>query len=109
MRRLRRAQRQRGPDGSHRGVRGGGPAQHQGRTETVPAPKTARLAGAARVVVCGIHQQQRCRQTLPLKMAAGLSRKPRETERGGLIDLWQLVAIFPFKVALWHTVWLVVD
>jgi hypothetical protein len=65
-------------------VRGGGPAQHQGRTETVPAPETSRLAGAARVVVCGIHRQQRRRQTFPRTMAAGLPRKPREKERGGL-------------------------
>ena len=65
-------------------LRGGGPAQLQGRAETIPAPETAGLAGAARMVVCGIHQQQRRRQTLPRKMAARLPRKPREAARCGL-------------------------
>ena len=32
---------ERGPDGSHRRARRGGPAQHQGRIETVPGPETA--------------------------------------------------------------------
>ncbi len=54
--------------------------------ETVPAPETSELAGAARMVVCGITRNQWEWKDFTRAMAEGFSRKSRETNGCGLAE-----------------------
>ena len=80
-----RAERECRSRGPHRGVCGRQTARHSRGIKTVPAPKTAGLAGAARVVVREVTGCQHAREGFPRGVAEQISQAARAGKHQKLV------------------------